>query len=221
MSVGRPPRAYSLLLRLAPRRLRERHADEMEALFAEALSHAEAAGRGAVASTWAAAVSDLLLARLREPFRRSLPQLPHERKALMLGSDLRYTFRWLLRQKSSTALVVGMLSLGIAANVVVFGLVNGLFLRPFPFPEAERLVYVNETAPKWNLEVTGINYPDFDHWRKNIKLFEGLAIWSEETFNLSEGGSAERIEGATVTYDFADVLRIRPLVGRMFTADED
>jgi predicted permease len=221
VSVGRSPRGYRFLLRLAPRRLRERHADEMEALFAEALRRAKADGRGAVASTWAAAASDILLARVREPFRRSLPRLPHERNALMLGSDIRYTFRWLLRQKASTALVIAMLSLGIAANVVVFGLVNGLFLRPFPFPEAERLVYINETAPKWNLEVVGVNYPDFHHWRQNVKLLEGIAIWDETTYNLSEGGSAERIEGAAVTHDFATILRINPVLGRMFTADED
>lgn len=67
-----------------------------------------------------------------------------------------------------------MLALGIAANVVVFSLVNGLFLRPFPFPEPERLVYVNETAPRWNLEVVGINYPDFHQWRQSMQLFVGL-----------------------------------------------
>ena len=59
-----------------------------------------------------------------------------------------------------------MLALGIAASVAVFGLINGLFLRPFPFPEPDRLVYLNETAPRWNLEYVGINFPDFDQWRK-------------------------------------------------------
>jgi predicted permease len=222
VSVDRACRAYRVLLRIAPRRVRDRHAGEMELLFAEALSRARHAGCRAVAATWAAAASDLVLARAREPFRRrSVPQIPEERKALMFGSDLRYTVRWLARQKFSTALVVAMLSLGIAANVVVFSLVNGLFLRPFPFPESERLVYINETAPKWNLDVVGINYPDFDHWRQNVKLFEGIAVWDEATFNLSEGGSAERIEGAWVTHDFGNVLRINPLIGRMFSADED
>ena len=90
----------------------------------------------------------------------------------MLGTDLKYTFRSLARQKLSTGLVVSMLTLAIAANVVVFGLVNGLFLRPFPFPEPDRLVYINETAPRWNLEVVGVNYPDFVQWRQAAKLFE-------------------------------------------------
>ena len=97
-----------------------------------------------------------------------------------------------------------MLTLAIAANVVVFSLVNGLFLRPFPFPEPDRLVYINETAPRWNLEVVGVNYPDFVQWREGAKLFDGLALYDGESFNLSDGAGAERIEGATVTYDFGD-----------------
>src|SRR5262245_14889278 len=139
----------------------------------------------------------------------------------MAGSDLRYTLRWLSRQKYSTALVAGMLALGIAANVVVFGLVNGLFLRPFPFPEPDRLVYLNETAPKWNLDVVGINFPDFVQWRQDMKLFDAIALYDDDSFNLSDSAGAERIDGARVTHDFARVLRVEPILGRMFTADED
>jgi predicted permease len=215
-------RAYRLLLRCAPRRLREAHAAEMEALFAERLAEARAAGPVAVGRAWLAAGRDVAAARAREPFRRSPRRYSApERKPIMFGSDLRYTVRWLLRQRFSTALVVAMLALGIAANVVVFSLVNGLFLRPFPFPEPERLVYVNETAPRWNLDVVGINYPDFHQWRQTMQMFEGLAIWDDAAFNVSEGGHAERIEGASVTHDFAAVLRIAPILGRTFTADED
>ncbi len=139
----------------------------------------------------------------------------------MLGSDLNYTFRWLARQKASTALVAALLALGIGANVVVFGLVNGLFLRPFPFPSPDRLVYINETAPKWNLDIVGINYPDFHQWKGTVQMFDAIALFDTVSFNLSDGTSAERIEGARVTADFAKVLGIEPLLGRMFTPDED
>ena len=139
----------------------------------------------------------------------------------MIGTDLRYTLRWLVRQKLSTSLVVGMLALGIAANVVVFSLVNGLFLRPFPFPEPDRLVYINEKAPRWNLDVVGINYPDFDQWRQAQRAFEAIALYDGASFNLADDRGAERIEGATVTYDFRAVLGVQPLLGRIFTAEED
>ena len=56
---------------------------------------------------------------------------------------------------------------------------------------------------EWNLEVVGINYPDFHTWREGAKLFEGLAIWDGDAFNLSTSTGAERIRGARVTHDLA------------------
>ena len=97
------------------------------------------------------------------------------------------------RQRGVTALVVLMLALGIAANVAVFSLVNGLFLRPFPFAHPERLVYINTAAPKWNLDTVGINYPDFVRWRKDQKLFEAIAPYETANFNLADAGGAERV----------------------------
>src|SRR5262245_32721090 len=118
-----------------------------------------------------------------------------------MASDIRHALRSLARQRGATILVVLMLSLGIAANSAVFSLVNGLFLRPFAFPDQERLVFINETAPKWNLDIVGINYPDFHLWRQETKLFEGMAIWQGQSFNLSTPTASERIDGALVTHD--------------------
>jgi predicted permease len=139
----------------------------------------------------------------------------------MLGSDIRYALRSLNRQRGATALVIFMLALGIAANIAVFSLVNGLFLRPFPFPHPERLVYINTAAPKWNLDTVGINYPDFDRWRKDQKLFEAITLYDTDSFNLADAGGAERVRGALITYDFPKVFGVEPLLGRTFTADED
>ena len=113
----------------------------------------------------------------------------------MISSDIRAAWRSLVRQKFATGLAIGMLALGIAASVAVFTLVNGIFLRPFPVPEPDRLVYINETAPKWNLEYVGINYPDFDQWRKGQRLFEAIALHDTATFNLADGPSVERVRG--------------------------
>jgi putative ABC transport system permease protein len=169
------------------------------------------------------AMLDLFWARASEMRRRGAPpaNVDTERKPVMVGSDLRYALRSLGSQRLATGLVLLMLSLGIAANVAVFSLVNGLFLRPFAFPEQERLVYINETAPKWNLEVVGINYGDFYTWREGVKLFDGIALWDGQSFNLSTGTGAERIRGARVTYELARVLGIRPIIGRDFLPEED
>lgn len=213
---------YRALLRLAAPALRRRYAREMEALFLERLAGARAAGRWRAVGAWSAAIGDLMASRLRSSFQPSAVSSGWgDREALMPGSDLKYTWRWLSRQRPSTALVVFMLALAMAANVVVFSLVNGIFLRPFPFPQADRLVYINETAPKWNLEFTGINYPDLHQWKADARLFEAIALFEQRTFNVADASGPERIDGAAVTADFARVLGVEPLSGRMFTADED
>jgi predicted permease len=100
-------------------------------------------------------------------------------------------------------------------------LINGLFLRPLPFPHPERLVDLNETAPRWNLERTGITYADFAQWQTAQQAFESIAVFTRRSFNVATEEGADRVEGAAVSADFARVLGIEPILGRMFTADED
>jgi predicted permease len=216
-------RAYRVLLALAPRQLRARHGAAMEELFTEHLAAARRRGRAALLAAWVRAAADLADARVaswRAP-RVPLTVPLDERTTIMAGSDVRYAWRALRRQPGATALVVLMLALGIAANVAVFTLVNGLFLRPFPFPQPDRLVYINTAAPKWNLDVVGINYPDFDRWARDQKLFEALAAYEFGAFNVSDGSVASRVQGAYITRDFTKVLGVEPVLGRTFTADED
>jgi hypothetical protein len=225
MSGDRAARLYRRLLRLAPPGLREKHAGEMEELFLDRLGEARSRGRVAVALVILQGAADLLGARAREArfrrLRREWPGPVPARRTLMLGSDVRYAVRSLLRQRLGTALVVAMLAVGIAANVAVFGLIEGLFLRPFPFPEPERLVYINEAAPRWNLEEVGINFPDLDHWQKEQRVFEALAFYDTASFNASDGANADRIAGALASHDFQAVLGLEPILGRFFTPEED
>jgi predicted permease len=216
---------YRLLLRLAPRHLRAKHAAGMEALFRQRLDEARTRGRGAATLVWLHAVRDLLTAYPFEWRRRWRQRgrvgVPAERRSHMLGSDLRYAWRALSHQKFGSAIVVSMLALGIGANVAVFSLINGLFLKPLPFPEADRLVYINETAPRWNLETTGITYADFAQWQKAQQAFEAIATLNRRSFNVATEGDADRMDGASVSADFAKVLGIEPVIGRMFTGEED
>jgi predicted permease len=207
---------YRWLLFLTPRHVRDAHGEEMEEMFGDALRAARMRGSAAVWTTWMAAVADLLTAR-----RRARLTPPVQQKGSTMGSDIRYALRALRRQRGATLLVVLMLTLGIAANVAVFALIDGLFLRPFPFPNPDRLVYINTAAPKWNLDVVGINYPDFDQWRKGQRLFDAIAAYDSSTFNVAENGNPERLPGAVITYDFPRVLGVSPILGRTFTPDED
>jgi predicted permease len=215
---------YRFLLHFSPRQLRERHAVDMETLFRQRLDEARTRGRVAMALVWLHAARDVTAAHPSEWRRRRRQRgrvgVPAERRSTMFGSDLRYAWRALSHQKFGSAIVVAMLALGIGATVAVFSLLNGLFLRPFPFPEPERLVYINQTAPKWNLEMTGVSYPDFVVWHRDQQAFEAMALYDETAFNVATDEGADRLNGAGVTIDFLKVLGLQPVLGRSFTLEE-
>jgi predicted permease len=138
-----------------------------------------------------------------------------------LTKDLRFAVRTLARSPGFSAVAIVLLALGIGGNTIVFSLVNGLYFRPLPFPEPDRLVDLDETAAQWNLRYTGINYDDFTAWRAQNQTFVGMAHWRNGQFNVATGQRSERLEGRSVTHDLADVFGLQPVLGRMFRADEE
>jgi putative ABC transport system permease protein len=138
-----------------------------------------------------------------------------------LLQEIRYALRMLAKAPGFTAVAVFTLALGVAGSSALFSVYNGLFLKPLPFPESERLVNLDETAPRWNLEYTGLNAVDLDAWKKQNRTFEDMGAWDGRGFSMALGDRAERIEGAAVTYNLAAVLGVQPVLGRMMTQQED
>jgi len=168
-----------------------------------------------------------LLARELAKLRRTPPiepmGVPSHKGGYMSGfiSDLKIALRNMSTKLSFSLMVIGMLALGVGGNAAIFSIFNGLFLRPLPFPEAERLIDLDETAPKWNLHYVGVSNPDFYVWRKSNSTFDGMAFFDDNSFNLSDHGTAQRILGANVTYDLLNVFGLKPVLGRNFSAEED
>jgi putative ABC transport system permease protein len=139
-----------------------------------------------------------------------------------LWHDVKVAFRMIRVKPAFSAAVIFMLALGIAGNTAIFSIFNGLFLRPLPFAEPERLVDLDEKAPKWNLKRVGISNADFTAWRKGNSTFDGMAFFDDGGANLSDGsGNAQRIQAAYVTYNLLDVLGLKPVIGRNFLEEED
>jgi len=214
-------RLFRAALRLLPAEMRGRDGAEIEALFAGESEVARARGVPHHLAVVIGAVWDILRRAPYEHWRRRGRRRNEDSPMRSFLADLRFAFRSFGRQPGATALIVLTLTLGVAANTAVFAIVDGLFLRPFPFPEPGRLVYLNERAPAWNLELTGINYPDFHTWRERASAFESMALWAETSVNLADASGAERVDGLAVTYDFAKTLGVRPILGRTFTKEED
>ena len=136
-------------------------------------------------------------------------------------SDVKLALRNIRTKPAFSLAVIGMLALGVAGNTAIFSIFNGLFLRPLPFPESERLIDLDETAPKWNLHYTGVSNPDLFIWREHNSTFDGMAFFDNNNFNLSDHGTAQRVDGARVTYDLLNVLGLKPALGRGFRPEED
>ena len=139
-----------------------------------------------------------------------------------LLQDLKYGLRMHGRNPGFTAVAVLTLALGIGANTAIFSLVNGVLLKPLPYPQPGQLMTV------WG-RFTGIGLPGDRNWIsapefRDIKelshSFSGLAAMSGVNFNIEGGAAPEHVEGAIVSPGFFSILGIQPARGRAFTSEE-
>src|SRR5262245_23597688 len=128
--------------------------------------------------------------------------------------------RHLLKKPGFSLLVIFALALGLGANTAVFSVVNGVLLKPLPFSEAENLVIVRETKlPQFpEFSTSPGNFLD---WQKQATVFESMGAWSNSRFNLIEGSEPEVVFGARATASLLPMVRLKPMLGREFTPDED
>src|SRR6185312_16140784 len=135
--------------------------------------------------------------------------------------DLRYGVRILLKQPGFTLVAVITLALGIGANTAIFSLVNSILLRPLPFREPDRLVWMLQASPKLGLASWGVSQADFAAYREQNRSFESVALYNNSATNLTGNGEPERLPIANVTADFFKVFGVSPQLGRTFVEGED
>jgi len=139
--------------------------------------------------------------------------------------DLRIGFRVLRKERSFSILAVLVLALGICGVTTMFSVVNGVMLRGFSFPNAERLASANFVDPS-STNFFGVNGQvstmDFEEIRGVQQSFERLAAYlSGSTVNVTVDGHPQRYTGAYTTEDFLPSLGVKPIMGRDFTADDN
>lgn len=139
----------------------------------------------------------------------------------ILLQDLRYGFRMLLKNPGFTAVAVLALALGIGANSAIFSIVNALLLRPLPYKDADRLVIVWGKNRHQGRDQLPVSRPDFLDWRRDNRVFEDMASYAYNVFDITGQREPERVRGVFVSTNFFSVLGEKPLLGRTFRPEEE
>ena len=133
--------------------------------------------------------------------------------------DARYAVRQLVKTPGFTIVAVLTLAFGIGATSAIFSVVNGVLLRPLPYPNPEGLVRVHEVVPQYGrFAVAPATFLD---WRQQNGVFERIATYTATTATLTSGDGPERIPGATASWDIFELLGVQPMMGRGFESQED
>src|SRR5688500_5891765 len=139
-----------------------------------------------------------------------------------LWKNLVYSVRMLLKRPSLTAVAILAIALGIGANTAIFSVVNAVLLQPLPYDEPHELLMVATEQRNQALDGRGtFSIPDFLDVQQSAKTLEYVATYQRTGTIITEGGDPERLIGAAVNADYFSVLGVKPVLGRVFTRDED
>ncbi len=138
-----------------------------------------------------------------------------------LIEDIQYAWRSFVKTPAVCALIVITLALGIGANAAIFSMVHNVLLAPLPFADGEQLIKLKTNNPKIDRFDVTVSVPTaLDYIAKNDSL-EHLVEYHQMAFTLFGYGDASNVEGGVVSWDFFEMLGIRPILGRTFLPGED
>ncbi|MCI0573287.1 MAG: ABC transporter permease, partial [Myxococcaceae bacterium] len=136
-----------------------------------------------------------------------------------LLQDIRFGLRLLRQSPGFTLAAVLTLALGIGANTAIFSVVNGVLLKPLPYQEPERLVFIHESSPSF--PEMSVSIPNFLDWRARQRTFTDLAAFRTGSFDLTGAELPERLTARLASASMLPLLGVQPALGRAFTAEED
>jgi putative ABC transport system permease protein len=149
----------------------------------------------------------------------------HHGATTMIASiwqDALYALRTFTKDAAFATIVVVTLALGIGATTAIFSVLDGVLLRPLPYPQVDRLVVVRErSVAAAGFNVISVSWPDFVDWRAQNRVFEHLAVFRPMNVNLTGSGDAERLNASLASSELFSTMGIAPLAGRGFVAAED
>ena len=142
-----------------------------------------------------------------------------------LVTDAGYAVRTFRRRPAFTATAIGCLALGIGANALIFSLVNAAFLRPLPYPNADRIAMVRFTPPGQPDQKLGTNAGGYFFIREHNRSFERMGVLRITGFSVAIGDAndttREWLQGGWASPGLTDVFGVQPVIGRWFGPDDD
>jgi macrolide transport system ATP-binding/permease protein len=133
--------------------------------------------------------------------------------------DLRFTFRQLRKNPAFTATATAMVALGIGASVAIFAFVDAALIKPLPYQNPSRLLFVTETTPE--MPRAALSYLDYLDWNKLNNVFDSMDVYGQSGHVISTSAGMEMVDGARVSAGFFHTLGVSPVLGRDFHAGED
>jgi putative ABC transport system permease protein len=136
--------------------------------------------------------------------------------------DVRFGFRMLVKHPGLSIIATVTFGLGIGLTTAVFSIVNGAMFKGLPFEEADRIVYVSCVNPSRNVQRMRVSVQDYAVYQERQTVFQTMGAFTFEPINLSlTGERAERFQASPMTSGVFDVLRAKPVLGRVFRAEDD
>jgi predicted permease len=139
-----------------------------------------------------------------------------------LWADTKFGFRQLIKNPGFALTAILTLALGIGATTAIFSLVHSVLLRPLPFPQSDRLMWLSMQDHSLPGAVPeSLSYPDYFDWRAQNHTFEAMASHAQSGVVLQQNGGAQRIDGQVVSSNFFQLLGAVPMLGRDFRLEDE
>jgi putative ABC transport system permease protein len=138
-----------------------------------------------------------------------------------IGAQFKQVLRRLRRSPAFTAITLITLAAGIAANTAVFSVLEGVLLKPLPYPHSERLAAVRLTAPGINIKDFELSPSDYFIFREQSATFQDIALFQGDSVSVTGMAEPERVDALIVTDGMLSILGIPPMLGRVFTKADD
>jgi putative ABC transport system permease protein len=136
--------------------------------------------------------------------------------------DIRYSSRMLIKHPVFTIVAVATLAIGIGGNTAIFSVVSAVLLRPLPYENADRIVFVWETNLRRGLDSAAVSPANFLDWKERNHVFDSLSAWRFWFYTLNGGnGEPERLHGVRTSAAFFPVFGVKPALGRFYLDEEE